>query len=125
VEILPGRSEVLRRYREKGWLLLGASWQPGNATPELSPALLERRFARTNELLGVEIDVVWCRHAAGAPACWCRKPLPGLGALLIQRHGLERDKCTMVGRSATDRAFAARLGFGYAEAEEFFSDSPA
>ena len=31
VLLIPGRSEVLRSYRDQGYLLLGISWQPAIA----------------------------------------------------------------------------------------------
>ena len=57
-------------------------------------------FARLNERLGFAIDVDYCPHGAGPPRCWCRKPLPGLGVLLIHRHRLDPAQCIYVGAGA-------------------------
>ena len=72
------------------------------------------------ELLGVAIEVEYCPHAAGPPVCWCRKPLPGLGVVLIERHGLDPAACIYVGAGPQDPGFARRLGFQYRDADEFF-----
>jgi histidinol phosphatase-like enzyme len=121
VEVEAERGEVLRRYRDEGWRLLGMSWQPEIADGTRSPAEVAATFARMNDRLGVEIEVEYCPHAAGPPSCWCRKPLPGHGVLFIQRHRLDAAQCIYVGAGPHDRGFARRLGFQYREAEEFFA----
>ena len=73
------------------------------------------------EQLGVSIEVLYCPHAAGPPKCWCRKPLPGLGVVFIQRHRLDPSQCIYVGAGPQDRGFARRLGFQYRDAGEFFA----
>jgi histidinol phosphatase-like enzyme len=75
------------------------------------------------ELLGVAIEVEYCPHGAGPPTCWCRKPLPGLGVLFIQRHKLDASRCIYVGAGPQDPGFARRLGFQYREAADFFASS--
>jgi hypothetical protein len=93
--------EALRRAaarRADGTLVLGAAWGP--------PAEAE-----------VD-DLVRCAHAQdGPPACWCRRPLPGLGVLLAARHRLDLARCTYVGRDAADRTWARVLGLEYEDAE--------
>jgi histidinol phosphatase-like enzyme len=64
-------------------------------------------------LAGLPIEVEYCPHAAGPPRCWCRKPLPGLGVLMIQRHRLDPSQCVYVGAGAADPGFARKLGFSY------------
>jgi len=120
VEVLPGRPEALRQHLDDGWLLLGVSWQPEIAGGAMSPADVGATFARTHQLLGAEIDCVYCPHGEGPAVCWCRKPLPGLGVLLIERHGLDPARCVYVGRDASDRAFARTMGFGYRRPDEVF-----
>jgi histidinol phosphatase-like enzyme len=77
-------------------------------------------FGGLRDLLGVDIEVACCPHAGGPPACWCRKPLPGLGVLFQHRHALDPSRCIYVGSGAQDPGFARRLGFQYRGADEFF-----
>jgi hypothetical protein len=65
---------------------------------------------RTRELLALDLELAFCPHGPGPPVCWCRKPLPGLGVLLIERHRLDPRRCLVVASSAADRGFAERLG---------------
>jgi len=120
-EAPPGRGEVLRRYESQGWRVLGLSWQPGIADGTTSVARVEAAIARMPELLGVGIDVLYCPHAAGPPACWCRKPLPGLGVVFIEKYRLDPARCLYVGDGPQDPGFARRLGFEYREATTFFA----
>jgi aryl-alcohol dehydrogenase-like predicted oxidoreductase/histidinol phosphatase-like enzyme/predicted kinase len=125
VEVLPGRSEALRRYRDEGFRLLGLSWHPEIAAGTATEPGLAACFARTHEDLGLTIEVLYCPHDAGPPACWCRKPLPGLGLVFIERHRLDPARCLYVGHGPADRTFAERLGFAYRDASEFFGTVPA
>jgi aryl-alcohol dehydrogenase-like predicted oxidoreductase/histidinol phosphatase-like enzyme len=116
VEIFPERREILSRYAAEGFRLLGVSYQPG--IPE---DVARACFLRTNELLGLEIEVEFCPHGAGPSVCWCRKPLPGLGVLLLERHALDPSRSLLIEASAADRGFAARLGIPTVSVETFFS----
>lgn len=113
VEVPPGARDAIRRHADEGWLVLGVSWQPEIARGERTAEEVEATFARTHNLLGAEVAAVYCPHGDGPPVCWCRKPLPGLGALLIDRHRLDPARCVYVGRDASDEAFARALGFTY------------
>jgi aryl-alcohol dehydrogenase-like predicted oxidoreductase/histidinol phosphatase-like enzyme/predicted kinase len=116
VEIVEGRTEAFRRYRAEGWKLLGLSWQPEIADGTRSRDDVEAVFAVMKDMMEVE----YCPHAAGPPRCWCRKPLPGLGVLLIHRHRLDPARSIYVGAGAQDTGFARKLGFRYVDAEDFF-----
>jgi histidinol phosphatase-like enzyme/predicted kinase len=120
VAVVESRAAILRRYQDAGWRLLGLSWQPDIGAGTQSVAEVHAVFARMRELLGVAIDVEYCPHPAGPPRCWCRKPLPGLGVLLIQRHRLDPARCTYVADGPQDPGFSRRLGFSYRTASEFF-----
>jgi aryl-alcohol dehydrogenase-like predicted oxidoreductase/histidinol phosphatase-like enzyme len=115
VEVLPNRREGLARYAAEGFLLLGVSHQP-----EIPEELVRDCFARTNELLGLEIEVHFCPHAGGPAVCWCRKPLPGLGVFLIEKHALDPARSLVVAASPSDRGFALRLGIPTIEVAELF-----
>jgi histidinol phosphatase-like enzyme len=96
------------------------SWQPEIADGTRSVADVKAVFARLNERLGLAIDVESCPHGAGPPRCWCRKPLPGLGVLLIHRYQLDPAESIYVGAGAQDPGFARKLGFTYRDASDFF-----
>jgi aryl-alcohol dehydrogenase-like predicted oxidoreductase/predicted kinase len=118
--LLPGRREALRRYLDEGGRVLGLSWQPDVGRGVVSEESVEAGFARMSEELGSNVECVYCPHGDGAPVCWCRKPLPGLGVVLIERHRLDPARCIYVGRDASDQAFARILGFAYRSADEVF-----
>jgi histidinol phosphatase-like enzyme len=124
VEAIPGRGAHLRRYADEGWKLFGLSWLPEIADGGMSHAQATAVFARLRDRLGVEIDIRYCPHAAGPPACWCRKPLPGLGVVLRERYRLDAAQCIYVGVGNQDPGFARRLGFELCHASEFFGAEP-
>jgi hypothetical protein len=106
--------EMLRRHHDDGYLILAVSWQPGIATGRFTRADVEREFQETRDRLGLDIEYEYCPHGPGPPVCWCRRPLPGLGVVFIERHRLDPAACIFMGRNPTDRSFAERLGFQYA-----------
>jgi histidinol phosphatase-like enzyme len=120
VEVLPGRAEVLRRQQSEGWRLLGVAWQPEIADETMTAGQVEAGFERMQDLLGVPVEVLYCPHGAGPPVCWCRKPLPGLGVVFVERHRLEPSQCIYVGAGPLDPGFARRLGFRYEDGASFF-----
>ena len=73
-------------------------------------------------LLDVDMDALYCPHGPGPPVCWCRKPLPGLAVLAIERYPLDPGRCLFVGNGPQDPGFARRLGFMYRPAPEFFDE---
>lgn len=118
---LSSRRDVVRRHADEGWLVLGLSWQPGIAGGTVTPEAVAAHLARASELLGTNVDWAYCPHAGGPPVCWCRKPLPGLGVLMIERHRLDPARCVYAGGEAGDPAFARALGFIHRSAEEVFA----
>jgi histidinol phosphatase-like enzyme/predicted kinase len=120
VEVPADRAAILARHRDEGWRVLGMSWQPEIAAGLQSWESAEAIFARMNGLLGGEVEVEYCPHAAGPPRCWCRKPFPGLGVVFVHRHRLDPAQCLYVGTGTQDPGFARRLGFKYRDAGDFF-----
>lgn len=121
LEILPGRADKLKAWIDQGYLLFLVSNQSGVASNHLTREAAEACFARTIELLGVPVtEVVFCPHSAFPAACFCRKPMPGLGVQLIMRHRLAPEHLVMVGDMDSDEAFARGIGARYFDAAEFF-----
>src|SRR5262249_4690478 len=122
VEILPGRRKILRRWVDDGYDLFFVSNQSGIASGTVTQEAVDAAFARTVELLGLPVaEVAYCPHSAFPAGCFCRKPLPGLGIWLIQRHRLAREHVVMVGDMDSDRDFARSLAARYVDAAEFFA----
>ena len=94
------------------------SWHPEIASGRTTAAAVEATFARTHDLLGTEVGGVYCPHGEGPAACWCRKPLPGLAVVLIERYRLDPARCVYVGQDAVDEAFARTAGFVYRHRDE-------
>jgi HAD superfamily hydrolase (TIGR01662 family) len=121
LELLPGRREILAAWVAAGRRLFLVSNQSGVASGKLSREAAEAGFRRTVELLGVPVaDVAFCPHPAFPAGCWCRKPMPGLGVALMQRHKLSREHLIVVGDMKSDAEFAAGLGAKFYDAETFF-----
>lgn len=120
VEILPGRTEKLQEYVDEGYILLGASNQSAIAKGTLSMEVAHQCFQRTNELLGHEIDYMFCPHKVPPISCYCRKPGPGMGVTFIEKYLLDPSQCIMVGDKKSDETFAKRCGFQYQDESKFF-----
>jgi hypothetical protein len=76
-------------------------WRPGGDASELE------QLART---LGPAVETAACVHAGGPPACWCRPPLPGLALAFAHAHGLDLERCTLIGTSTAHRTLARVVG---------------
>lgn len=120
IEIKANRTAVLEAYKKKGYLLLGISNQSGVAKGELTYDKACELFNHTNKLLGVDIEYRFCSHQSAPISCYCRKPMPGIGVEFILKHKLNRKECIFVGDMTTDKTFAARAGFQYADQADFF-----
>jgi len=120
VKLMPGRTERLKEYRDKGYLLLGVSNQSWSSEDPSYVAKADACFKRTNELLGLDIDYMFCSHAPAPITCYCRKPGCGLGVEFIEKYKLDPALCIMVGDRTTDKTFAKRCGFQYMDQADFF-----
>jgi HAD superfamily hydrolase (TIGR01662 family) len=121
VQLLPGRRETLQPWVEKGYRLFFVSNQSGVASGQVSREAVDACFQRTVELLGLPVEeIAVCPHPAFPAGCFCRKPMPGLGIYLRQRHNLASVHLVMVGDMNSDAEFATALGAKYYPTEKFF-----
>ena len=120
VEVLPNRKEVLQRWKDMGYLLLGVSNQSGIEKGKLDERAAIACFDRTNELVGHDIEYQYCPHHSFPIRCYCRKPMPGLGVYFVHKHLLNPEECIMVGDATSDKTFAKRCGFKFEKADDFF-----
>lgn len=122
VKIYEGRKEKIQDLKNQGYLILGASNQSAVAKG-LDVNIVIDCFNRTNELLGEDIDVMFCPHKVPPVTCYCRKPHPGMGAYFINKYKLDPSKCIMVGDQTSDETFAERCGFSFHHVDSFFGDN--
>lgn len=123
---LPGRKEKLQALAAQGTLMLGASNQSGCSKAPGDPkyvsvANAQRCFEATLQMLGVRMEeVLFAPDPAGVPQTYFRKPCPGMGVYFIEKYKLNPSQCLYVGDRGEDKTFAARCGFQFQTAEEFF-----
>lgn len=121
IYILPNRVELLKAKQKEGYLLLGVSNQSGVEKGDLTLEMAKDCFKKTNELLGLDIEVSFCPHKVPPISCYCRKPGAGMGVAFIEKHKLDPSQCVVVGDLKSDETFASRCGMMFKNAEEFFS----
>ena len=121
IEILPNRTKILKNYQEKDYLLLGVSNQSFISKGVFTLEQAQQCFENTHEMLGVDIDYLFCPHQAYPQVCYCRKPMPGMGVQFIEKYKLDPSQCIMVGDMKTDQTFAERCGFQFINAQKFFT----
>ena len=111
LEVPSGAGAVLRRFADDGLVIIAVGWRPELADGTMTTAAAAEIDARMIQRLGVAVETLDCPHPAGPPACWCRKPLPGLGVLCVHRHRLDPAQSIYVGAGPQDPLFARRCGF--------------
>lgn len=122
VELLPRRHDVLREWVDSGYQLFFVSNQSGVASGRVALPAVQAAFMRTAQLLQLPVtEIAYCPHPSRPVGCFCRKPMPGLGVYLAQRHGLDVRELIMVGDMESDQQFAAGLGIQYINADTFFA----
>lgn len=113
----PEDVEIVSRLPEFVGELLGIVWRPEISYGEMSRETARAIDEKTVQLLGRGIEIYTCPHPAGPPICWCRKPLPSLGVVMIRAHDLDPAACVHFGKSSADQVWAERLGFKYSGRE--------
>ncbi len=83
-------------------------WSPGG-----SPAALAPDLARVATVVEGSVEAAVCPHPGGAPACWCRPPLPGLALAFARAHDLDPARSVLIGTGPAHRNLAAALGARY------------
>ena len=83
-------------------------WRPDGSADDL----LEAVALIASTVVG-SVEAAVCPHGGGAPACWCRPPLPGLPLAFARTHGIDLARSTLIGTSSTHRTLATTLGAYY------------
>jgi len=125
VVLLPGCKEKVAELSQAGMLMLGASNQSGIGKPPdhakyVSEAQVRACFDRTKELLEEDIEVIYSTERGGVPRSYWAKPMCGMGVYFIEKYKLAPDSVIFVGDMTKDKTFAARCGFKFAWAKDYF-----
>lgn len=122
IEIKPERTDVIKKFAEQNYKILGVSNQSGIAKGDLTYKKAQELFDYTNKLLDVDIDVSFCQHQAAPLTCYCRKPQVGAFVWLMNKYKLDRKQCFFVGDFTSDQTFATRCGIKYFDQADFFNN---
>ena len=110
---LPGALEAIARLNQAGWHTVIATNQSGIGRGLFDMAALNAMHLKMSQALhrvGGRVDAVFfCPHAP-QDGCGCRKPLPGLFALIGERYGVDLSEVPAVGDSLRDLRAAAAAG---------------
>ena len=105
VRLVPGAIEALRRFRDRGMMLVVVSNQSGIPRGLITPAQHAEVDARVKAVLageGVPLDAAYyCPHLPG-DGCSCRKPKPGMLDQAAREHAIDLARSIMVGDKMSD-----------------------
>lgn len=131
VQVFDEVPELLYKYKELGYRIVGISNQGGIALGYMSMETCARAMLETQKQSGLAFDkIAWCAHHPDASdpemaRCWCRKPKPGLiieSALsLAELHGeiYPPHMGLFVGDMDSDRLCAENAGLNFMNAAEW------
>lgn len=108
LRLTEGAAEKAKALKELGYLLLVVTNQPDVGRGKQTIEALEEinKVLRSN--LPID-DIFMCLHG-GDLECDCRKPKPGLLLQGMEKYGLDRDACFMVGDRWRDIDAGAAAG---------------
>lgn len=111
--VLPGVPQAVARLNRAGLLVIVVSNQRGIARGMYTAPDVDIMHSRFQEILkahGAHLDAFFvCPHEEGQ--CNCRKPLPGMFEMAARQFPeISASSSVMIGDSAADMEFGARLG---------------
>jgi HAD superfamily hydrolase (TIGR01662 family) len=118
--------ELLRRYRNEGWLIFAVTNQSGVSREPSDPkyvseATVVECIEATEAQLGLVFDgYAYATDRGGPPQSFWRKPLPGMPVMFIEQFKLNPSRCIFVGDMTSDKTCADRAGIPFIWAHEFF-----
>jgi D-glycero-D-manno-heptose 1,7-bisphosphate phosphatase len=132
VEIFEGVPELMKRYRSRGFRIIGVTNQGGVALGYLSLELMTAALRETDRQCGKLFDnIISCVHHPDAEdpeiaVCWCRKPRIGMLVFAGVNLGLHHSDefyppslMLMVGDRPEDAECAKNAGINFKWAAEW------
>lgn len=137
VEVFDGVVDLMRKYKEKGWRIVGVTNQGGVATGQLSYEDMAAAIIETNRQTEQLFDkIMVCVHHPDArekemAVCWCRKPRIGNVVLAAHELGKVYDEyypphlALFIGDRPEDKQCAENAGIPFMDAKEWRESYPA
>lgn len=120
VEIYLSIPDLLKKYQNDGYKIIGISNQSGVAKGVLTKQRVEELFQETVRKIGIgDFPIYYCPHRAAPITCYCRKPQMGLFIEAIEKFSIDPRKSIFVGDMKTDETVAKRLGIKFLTASYF------
>jgi len=125
VKIRVGMSEALKKWRNKGWFIVGVSNQSGVEKEQVTADKVVEVAKHTMDLLDVHFPFYYAPHKRkGTPEqLSLRKPDIGMAKLAFQEWGEPNlEESLMVGDYKADEEFAKNLGIAYVDVNDFVKE---
>jgi histidinol-phosphate phosphatase family protein len=122
VQVIPGISERLQEWRDKGWFIVGVSNQSGVEKGYITAEGVEKVAAATMDKLGMYFPFHYapCKKDGTLEQLSLRKPETGMAEEAFKDWGEpDLENSFMVGDYVTDEQFAENLGIKYIDVWDF------
>ena len=131
VEVFAGVVDLMRKYKEKGWRIVGITNQGGVATGQLAYGDMTAAIIETNRQTEQLFDkIMVCVHHPDAKdkemaVCWCRKPRIGNVVLAAHELGNVYNEyypphiALFIGDRPEDKQCAENAGIPFMDAKEW------
>lgn len=123
----PEMREVLKKYMDDGYILIGISNQSGISKGTVTEENVIACMDRTRELLNMPnantretFPISYCPHRPAPISCYCRKPQMGLAMQHILSKSINPKTSIMVGDSTSDKTMADRLRMKFIHTDKFW-----
>ena len=121
-ELLPGRAEKIREYKEKGYKIIAVTNQGGIGLGYMSSGACEEILGKLDEMLGYVFDRMMYAPAAPQKQDPWTKPQAGMLFHAEADMAIDLKRSVMVGDMATDKECAEKAGVKFVWAKDFFDD---
>lgn len=122
VKIIEGMPEKLKKWKEKGWIIIGVSNQSGVEKGYVSCEEVEEIAAYTMELMDVYFPFYFAPYkmTGTKEQLNLRKPNIGMAEEVFNDWGpMDKENSFMVGDYISDKQFANNLGIEYIDINDF------
>ena len=123
IKIIPGVSEKLKEWDNRGWFLVGVSNQSCVEKGLLSEEGVETIASATMDRLGVYFPFYYAPHKYKGELLYLRKPNIGMAQQAFEDWGEpDLDNSFMVGHYISDEGFAENLGIKFIHVSDFIKE---